>query len=289
MTSEQKDVELEQWLSSYGLITIERILGTYQIRLIPSAVSALIKNRFNFYHDILQIPLKNVLNGIVIQQAHDYYVYAQKIYIDYLMSNEMASSEEAPGANVRESLEEERKELIALGEDFRQVELDNDALIARTQVVLIGLTKEWNIHLETAVQSMRQTLHPLDSALNQKTIKQAIEYGFIHCDLKTAADSLVQKVIEALNLSFTVKLKDELSPVLSPLIDFSNEAHESIQTFYPLVQEIKELARVYRQRMFDAILKAIDLIKLLPVYKMDLKQDILNKELLYFDKTIGES
>ena len=90
MDGEKADNELSQWFSTYGVITAERILGNYKINLAHTDLVGAIKSPFSFYHRLLQVPLKNVLNGIVLQQANDYHIYAQKLFIDYLLSGESA-------------------------------------------------------------------------------------------------------------------------------------------------------------------------------------------------------
>ena len=123
-----------QWFSTYGVITAERILGTYHIILAQTDLLAGIKNPHSFYHQMVQIPLKNVLNGIILQQANDYHIYVQKLFIDYLLSGESAKSEESQGAHTRESLESERKQLVSLGEEFNKKQLAHDSLIGKQPI-----------------------------------------------------------------------------------------------------------------------------------------------------------
>ena len=52
--------------------------------------------------------------------------------------------------------------------------------------------------------------------------------------------------------------------------------------------EISVQARSYRSQFFDTIIRVTELMKLLPEYKIDPVQDAINRETLYFDKTIGE-
>ena len=89
MAEERTENELSIWLSTYGLITAERILERYGIHLQHEDLLSAIKNPKNFYHQLLRIPLKNVFNGIILQQAQDYQSYGQKIFIDYLMSEKV--------------------------------------------------------------------------------------------------------------------------------------------------------------------------------------------------------
>src|SRR5690606_37160436 len=101
-----------------GVITAERMLNRYQIRLQSTELLIAIKSPVSFYHRLLQVPLRNVLNGIIMQQAYDYHVYAQKLFIDYLLSGESGKDEEAQGALTRDAIENERKQLVILGGEF---------------------------------------------------------------------------------------------------------------------------------------------------------------------------
>lgn len=216
MDADQKENELSHWFSTYGLITAERILGKYSIVLPQETLLSAIKDPASFYHRILQVPLKNVLNGIVLQQAHDYHVYAQKLFIDYLLSGDSAADENSQGASTRERMEEERLNLITLGKEFHQQQLDQDSLIAASQAYLIKVTKEWNEAEEGAV------------------------------------------------------------------------FHEHLETYLQQAKEMNAQARMFRSRFYNAIIRVTELIKLMPNYRIDEAQDLVNREPLYFDKTIGD-
>src|ERR1700733_6213863 len=129
MSEDRKEDALSAWLSTYGLITAERILERYQIRLQQKELFSVVKNPNTFYHRLLRVPLKNVLNGIIMQQVHDYQVYTQKLFVDYLLSGESEKDEESPGGMAREDLEEERNKLLKLNEGFHQLELAQNKLI----------------------------------------------------------------------------------------------------------------------------------------------------------------
>ena len=93
MSDEKLENDISQWFSTYGVITAERILGRYQIQLPQTELVAAVKNPFSFYHKLVELPIRNVLNGIVLQQANDYHIYVQKLYIDYLLSGETSKDE----------------------------------------------------------------------------------------------------------------------------------------------------------------------------------------------------
>ena len=80
MAENLTDNEFSKWFSTYGLITSQRILGHYKIKLTVEELIPAIKTANSFYHILVKIPLKNVLNGIILQQANDYHVYVQKLF-----------------------------------------------------------------------------------------------------------------------------------------------------------------------------------------------------------------
>ena len=129
MSEENAQITSGKWFSTYGMITAERILGKYQIRLSHEELIAALKSPICFYHKLLSVPLKNVLNGIVLQQANDYHIYVQKLFIDYLLSGENSKGEESQGASTREALENERQQLVSLGDEFHKKEGEQPHLV----------------------------------------------------------------------------------------------------------------------------------------------------------------
>lgn len=124
---------------------------------------------------MLRVPLRNVLNGIILQQANDYHVYVQKLFIDYLLSGENSKGEEAQGASTREVIEKERQQLVALGDEFNNVQGEHDYLIANSQAALIKIAQMFNAELDKAISSLRKVLKSPDSSEKKvKSEKQLI-------------------------------------------------------------------------------------------------------------------
>ncbi len=285
--------EINQWFSTYGAITAERILGTYQIALPQTELIAAVKSTFSFYHQLLQVPLKNVLNGIILQQANDYHVYAQKLFIDYLLSGESGKPPESQGAHTRESIEEERKLLVTIGEEFHQKQTTHDSLIANSQSVLIKIAKEWKAIMESAIKLTSATLKNNNLETKKSLIRRAISHGLVYCDLTSQqAESnqyvFIDKMNELLKLNLPEQLKEKIFHNLSDLINFTVNFNSKIASFLERADDITRSALFYRTQFYDGILRVTELIKLLPEYKIDPVQDEVNRESLYFDKTIGE-
>jgi len=284
-------VELNEWFSTYGLITAERILGKYQITLAQTDLLTALKIPSSYYHRILQVPLKNVLNGIVLQQAHDYHVYAQKLFVDYLLSGESAKDEAAQGALTREGMEDERKKLVELGEEFSKKKLEHDALIAKSQLVLIKSAKEWNSALDSAVKLFHASLLKAGAKVKKSEIRHAINQAMIHCDQShSAADkiSIIDKITAVLDQFLTEEIKTNLQKHIEDLIIISSDLDNQFAPFLQECREMSEQANSYRTQFYAGILRVMELIRLLPEYRIDPVQDHVNRETLQFDKQIGE-
>lgn len=292
MDEQQNTAELDKWFSTYGVITAERILGTYNLRIPQSELTAAIKSPFSFYHQLIQVPLKNVLIGIILQQAHDYHVYAQKLFIDYLLSGESAKSEDSQGAGTRESLENERKQLVILGEEFRELQLAHDASISSSQSKLIKLVKEWKLVLETSLTQTHNSLQNFSFDLKKNKLRLAIDHALIHSDLKSSSPDHRILFVHTLNEILQIELADENKELLgSKLADFLEctlDFEKKIEPFNERANELHQQALSFRKQFYETILRIYELMMILPEYKIDPGQDAINRESLYFDKSIGE-
>ena len=235
-----------------------------------------------------------MLNGIILQQANDYHVYVQKLFIDYLLSGESGKPPESQGAATRENLEDERKALVQLGEEFNQNQLNHEAVISSSQKVLIKLTKNLNEQLEGAIA----LVSPLIKQSNKDITKEQVKAAFVHALVYGGVDPVTQKVnknlfIDKMNelvkLTMTAEIKDKLEQQLEAFFNVLIEANESIGDLTNSVLSISEVARSFRSQFYQSALRVIDLIKLLPEYKLDPLQDQINRETLHFDKSIGET
>lgn len=285
--------EVGHWFSTYGLITAQRILGYYRIELPQDMIAAAVKIPASFYHRILQVPLRNVLNGIVLQQAYDYNVYAQKIFIDYLLSPECASPDTAPGANIRGTLEEERKRLVDLGEQFHNLEIEHANVIADSQKVLFQISDKWHKAMDEAMKKLGGILKPLGKELKPSEIKKSINHALSFSKFHEEGSQVVhylfiEKMNELLQLVTIKDVKTEMEDSLKPLVAISLEFDEQLSDYYEKIKEMHQRAVTYRKQFYETILRTLEQIQLLPEYKIDPVQDQINRETLLFDKSIGE-
>lgn len=292
MTQEKSEPELTNLLSTYGLITAERILGKYQINLSQDELIAAIKSSFSFYHQVLRVPLKHVLNGIVLEQAKDYVVYAQKIFIDYLLSAEYNKSNEAQGASTREIIEQERQQLIVIGDDYHKKEMEHFNLIATSQSFLMKITGEFNRVLKDAIASVTTCLKNSGSAETEIKVREAIIYALTYCDLidpqlQSNQFLFIEKINDVLKITWSDDLKEKIMGCMAKVLDIVLNFKMNTASYLQQAEEISVQANLYRTQFYEAILRITELINLLPDYQIDPIQDASNRETLYFDKNIG--
>jgi hypothetical protein len=293
MSGAKSEIDISHWFSTYGVITAERILGKYQIKLTATDLITAIKIPFSFYHKLLEVPLKNVLNGIVLQQANDYHVYAQKLFIDYLLSGENAKDEASQGANVRESMENERQNLVTLGEEYHKKEGEHNNLIATSQTALMKITRDFNAALEKAITASSTTLKTAGLTDAKSSVRQAINHALVYCDLtdpqlQSNPFLFTEKMAENLKATLSQDVKTKLMKDLAEVLDVVINFDANIRPFAERAEEMTVQVNSFRSQFYNTIIRVNELIKLLPEYKINLEQDAINRESLYFDKTIGE-
>lgn len=283
MQESQKDGDLTLLLSSYGLMTAERILERYSIDLSQQEISAVVKNPHCLYHKMLRLPFKQVKNSIIIQQAQDYYVYAQKIFVDYLLSGETAKSEDLPGGSTRELLEEERQRLLTLGNEFHQLKSEANKLIAESQTCLIRYASSLKITSTQTVKSILEILHT--TGIPIITIDKALLHALVYTDLsdKTRFGKLF---IDSLGLPLDNNQKMATTGYLENLLKIIYSLDDQLSDFIVRSEDLGNQITHFRSEFYQLILRCKELISLLPEYKHDAEQENRNKETLDFDPGI---
>ena len=126
------------WYSTYGLVTVERIFDSLGISLSQEDLHTVSTSMLSPYYQLLQVPLKNIFNGILISQATDYREFAQKMLVDYLLSgaaNLAADANKPEGTRLH--LENMRTGLMESGEQFDLLQFEHYRLINESQNALI--------------------------------------------------------------------------------------------------------------------------------------------------------
>jgi hypothetical protein len=163
---QEKDVErgFATWYSTYGSLTVERVLELLHIKIEHDALVVILKKPDHILHDVLHLPMKNIFNGIIFQQAYDYQVYAQKLMIDYRLSPEFSKDAESPGVNIRNDLAEQYDQLLKSVQLFSAHQYEHYRLISESQAYLIERIKQFN-----------DPLHELDILNDDVTFKEKMK------------------------------------------------------------------------------------------------------------------
>ncbi|MCC5015976.1 MULTISPECIES: hypothetical protein [unclassified Legionella] len=293
MSEKQAESDLSMWYSTYGLITAERILEKCKIKLPQEDLFAAVKNPNNFYHRLLRVPMKNVFNGIILQQAHDYQVYAQKLFVDYLLSGETAKDEESPGGLTRDDLEAMRKKLVEMGDEFHQLEFAQDKLIAESQHSLIKHASEWKKILQGIAKKIKPALPLVGGDKSDEKIIQAINHLIIKentapGETVSFKSSIWGDLEKILGQSIGNELKQLIVEELVKLTEFAESIEASLVNFIERVSDAGRSLRQYRTDFYNLILRVNELIQLLPEYRVNPEQTEENRESLYFDADLGE-
>lgn len=293
MTQSLEEIDMSMWFSTYGLLTSQRILERFKIHLNNEELASATKNPRSMYFQLLRIPLKNVFNGIILQQAHDYQVYAQKLFVDYLLSGEGNKEATSPGANTREDLEQARGQLMQMGEDFHKIEVAHQTLIADSQASLIKLSAELQQSLQSVANTIKHILLSQQIMKDEKLIQQAIRGAMIHfetMDEKALAPSSLfwKKMSEILSVDLNNDLCQKLGSTLSTLGDPRLDIEAILSTYLEQAETLDINLCSYRRQFYDIILKTVELINLLPDNPIDKEKDEENRSTLHFDAHIGE-
>jgi hypothetical protein len=290
--AELADLDLSMWFSTYGTLTSERILERFKIYLTNKELLAATKNPRSFYYQLLRIPLKNVFNGIILQQGHDYQVYAQKLFVDYLLSGESNKEEASPGANTREDLEVLRLQLMSVGEEFSKQELVHQSLIYESQASLIKLSDELHKSLHVAAKNIAQVLQTKQIIKEDKLIQQAIREAMIHLETinhetVVLSPAFWEKLSSVLSADLNTEIREQLTPVLTTFSDPREDMDVILSTYLEKTEEVAVSLRNYRSQFYNIILRVTEFIQLLPDYPIDKVKDEENRASLYFDSHIG--
>ena len=287
------ELDLSKWFSTYGVLTSSNILGTLNIYLNEEELLPAIKKSSSVYHQLLTIPTKSVLSGIIYQQAYDYQVYVQKLFVDYLLSGEQGKDPESPGASIREQLEEYRLEIAQLNDAFGEKQDDHQKLILQSQASLIKCAAELkNIMAATAIK-VKEILAAEKITREDSVINGAIRSlvtNFYHLNQRALAtdESIWVNISNSLQIELQEKVKTKLARVLDVLDDPKSDIANIVLAFKDQADDICLSFRTFRSKFYELILVVTESINMLPDYHVNLVQEKANRESLYFDAHIGD-
>ncbi len=293
MNVESTELDLSPWFSTYSVITAERVLGLLNIHLDSNEISQAVKNPINIYYLLLRVPIKNIFNGIILTQAQDYQVYAQKLFIDYLLSNETAKSEESQGFNTRESLEKERESLVNLGNEFNDLEFNHQTLIAESQNSLVPYAKKLQDILRSAASGLKKILNEQgvskDEQIVFRAIREAISnYEKLDNEILSNSSIFWNKLTKLLEIKLRDEQKEQFSSILSGFNSLRDEINNTLISYLERAGDMEINLKSYRSQFYNIILRSTELINMLPDYYIDREKDQENRGQLYFDSNLGE-
>lgn len=292
--SENNEVDLGGWFPTYGIITAQRILERYKIRLSEEDLLYVAKNTGSFYHRLLQVPLKNVFNGIIMQQALDYQLYAQKLFIDYLLTGEDDKEENTPGQSIREELEEQRKELIKVNEQMEELEREQQKLIAHSQKLLIKSASLWQSKLkelarEIAEKLQKYSIYQPESKLLQALVNLLVQYDFKQPEEQAVAQenwALAEKTLSnPLNSEARMYITNKLYSLSAIML----QTQEGTAEFLHKSSQMNDALRAKRNEYRQFIVRTNELLHLLPMPPLDPELVRENRDTLIFDANLGEN
>ncbi len=291
-SNSQPDNDTTGWCSSYGIITAQRLLELYKVKLEPEDLIDALKTANSFYPGLLKIPMRNVFNGIILQQAKDYQLYAQKLFIDYLLSGEANKGEDTPGGLIREDLELYRQNLLNMNDSFHVLELDQERLIARCQSTLIKDAKEWQQNLTKITKPIQKKLMSmgitkLDDQIQKTLISFLSRYDFKQN--KFDKTKLSERLQIILGTSITPEILNVFISEAQPLTDVVSVTEQSLNKHQSEVLQMSVYLRQFRTDFYKFIIKCKELFLTLPEYQINDTQDSDNREALQFDSSLGES
>lgn len=288
--TDNKKAEMEQWFSTYGVLTAERILGRFNIRLDHQDLRHAVTNSRSLYYHLLRVPLKHVYTGIILQQAIDYQSFVQKLFVDYLISGQADKPADSSGQSTREHLEEERLILLGLNDDFLKAQTDHKTLIANSQAALIKHASKLEQSLDTACQFIKSQLSATQS---MHEIKKAIHASLVRYDgpvedIFSEGSPFWVSLSERLSIPLDASQQSNLADTFHTLFKVRNELDQDLAQYVEKCDEMMATIRSFRTQFYEMIIRVKALIANLPEYRLDEEKVDANLEAIQFDFRIGE-
>lgn len=200
------DSDYQSWFSTYGVLTANRILERLNIQLSHEELVSALQQPEHPYFPLLYLPLKNIFNGIIFQQAYDYQVYIQKLFIDYRLSSEYAKDPELPGQSTRDDLNEMFNELLDLCKKLSDHKITHYRVISESQAWLIQLMKQKKLKKESIDALIKEAsfIKKL-SEFKQRAEDDAIMFRHYRSEFQT----MIVRTTELLNALSDYSLDEE--------------------------------------------------------------------------------
>ncbi|WP_367605497.1 hypothetical protein [Legionella sp. W05-934-2] len=277
--------------SSYSIITVGRLFCYYHIKLTEQDIVNTLNTPESFFNKLVHLPMISVLTGIIYQQAYDYQVYLQKLYVDYLLSGETVKPESSPGGLTRAELENKRLELSQMSKDFHELEYSHHKHISLCQQLILNELKPWHLAFKQANQAMYTLAQQNQIKWSKEQVGSFINSLFAMLPMSSIDDdpSAIKTCLETSNVA--IELDTVISSFcqsISPLKKVALNVIDNIHATQDEALSIQQQMRQYRQHFEQLIMTCNDLLRALPDYKMDLEQDAINREFIQLDRNVTE-
>lgn len=257
MTNHSPVFDETSWLSTYGLLTAERILETLHVELETEEIAANIKRPESVYYKLLRLPIRHVFNGLILQQANDYQICTQKLFVDYFLSGQADRPPESAGASIREALEQEHEQLKSMNQAFEEQSFEYEKLVADSQYDFIKVAKR----LQQTIDALYSIVQKYVGSQQEKNTLKKILHQLIayHHD----ADWLVK----TLNISDpTPAFQQQISAKLDEMDALSQTIENLLTTYQPKTKAMMEALKQSHQQFYDLIQRTRQLMYSLPEY-----------------------
>lgn len=283
------DDDNQSWMSSYGIITAKRIVDKFGLTVDDRDVLLSLKSKSTFLFKLLRLPFRNMLNDVIRQQIYDYQVYAQKIFIDYLLSGETTKPETSPGGSSRETLEELRQRFVLKCKYFQDLEYKHFHLIANSQRRIILQSKKWQHHLVERILAFKSEFGLTCS----KSALMKIVVGALCQVPEAGTQNLLQEAIQSLLTrhkiaSISSSAEQGLLEICKLQIADTQTMLTSLEEFDSAILEMYQNVRSLRTEMSAIIVEANRLIRLLPGCAVDAVANKKYQESINFDSHLGD-
>lgn len=272
---------LSNWLSTYQWVTVGRLLEDYHFQLSDEAVLTILSSKSSFYYHLLEIPMGNVLNGIILEQIKEYQLFLQKLFVDYLVSGESDREAEEPGGATRQALETQRSQMLETGKAFDQCVLAYESLIIESQAAIRDFSKSLRAYLSEVHHTL---LEPLTAHHCSAT---HLQLCFVNAQGFQVQLSGLAHLEKTLKVSFPIEVRESLLNAFQDMSAHEKKLDALLETYHPRVQAIRIKLNDYRKIFYEWIGVVQNLLLQAAPYKLDEAQDALNREKLHFKSDVG--
>ena len=275
--------EAARALSTYQWMTVAQLLERLGLPLTPEDVKVILRQKTSLYYQALLLPMMNILNGIVLDQAKEYRLFLQKLLVDFLMSGEADKTSKDPGAATCEAIEKERIHTLQVSAALDKLQKKGYDIIVKVQHDLKAFVSEWKQYLHTAYAAMSAAV------VDMPFPEASLHALFLDAHQLTPREEGWARLEATLKSPPSEALKSALRAPWKDISIYENKFNTISSTLLPLIQEQRAQLNQSRQNFHDDIIRVQDLLYTLSTFHPDKHKDAENRERLNFDHTVGSA